>query len=522
MKASAQINMLIAVVCVVARLHGATYVWSGGGGESNWWSNPENWTNIVDGSAGVPGAGDDAVFPKAEQAPPSTVVALDSDVTVNNLTLGNYFQGLLITGAYTITVTTNAPVLWGATYYGGAATVDAHLAFPNVGADITWVNYNQQFTVNGDINLPIGNTTRQLTVNGENAKAVINGQLRGYTNATSQRLNIFCNPADGVMEIGTQHYPHRQVFCRMGTLILKGNWDAPNGELEHSVGFPNWDGNTPRRIWVQAESGTAIFSNRFSFLPRANDTKYQEFRVTAPTINAISIGQVRFDDRIWVFVEEGSYWKLAGGINKGDNATTHGVYLDGGGTTDIARAALTTFEIPFIVSNGVLLVNNGSDGLATHGLVTVCAQGVLGGNGGVGAVIAESGARLTPGNSIGTLFVSNNCSLSAGTVIDWEVWGGSSDVLQVGGTLDISAGTVTVQVRGYCEPSDTNVLMTAGTLLGGVGNIAVNLDTNYFIAGGEVLQEGSQILITGLVPVPEPVLIGVVGFAALCWVRRLS
>lgn len=283
------------------------------------------------------------------------------------------------------------------------------------------------------------------------------------------------------------------------------------------MGFPNWDGNSPRRIWVVAEeTGTAVFSNRFAFLPRGDTNKYQEFAVKAPTINAICVGQVRFDDKIWVFVESGSYLKLAGGINKADNATTHGVYLDGGGTTDIARAALTTFEVPFIISNGVLLANNGATGLATHGPVTVCAQGVVGGEGGVGALIAESGARITPGNSIGTLFVSNNCALAAGTIIDCEVNGATSDRLSVGGTLDISAGTVTVRVSGTCDETDTNVIISAGTLNGPLANLTLQLNTNDFISGGVLLQEGQQILLTGLVPVPEP---AVLGLALLVLVR---
>jgi|GEM_PF-3971083 len=146
------------------------------------------------------------------------MVALDSDVSVNNITLGNNFGGFMITGAHTLSVTATSPVLWGATYYGGSATLNCNLNFANVGADVVWVNYNQEFTLNGDVNLPIGNTTRQLTINGETAKTVFNGQLRGYDSGTGQRLNFFCNPDGGVVEIGSQHNPLRAVMCRKGTL----------------------------------------------------------------------------------------------------------------------------------------------------------------------------------------------------------------------------------------------------------------------------------------------------------------
>jgi len=518
MKQIMQAAAVLMALALTAR--GATYVWSGLGGVTNTWSNPDNWTNSVDGSTGVPGAGDDAVFPKAEEAPAQTVAALDANVTVNNVIFGNNFAGMQLTGAYMLTVTTAAPALWGANYFGGSATIGCALNFPNVASDVVWVNYNQEFTINGDVNLLIGNNARQLTINGETAKAAFAGQLRGYTNATAQRVTVFCNPDSGVVELGTQHYPHRMVMCRKGTLVLKGNYDAPNGAVEHTVGFPNWDGNSPRRIWIVAEAGTAVFSNRFAFFPRGAADKYQEFAVKAPTVNAICVGQVRFDDKIWVFVEGGSYLKLAGGINKGDSATTHGVYLDGGGTTDLARAALTTFEIPFIVSNGVLLANNGTNGLATHGPVTACAGGVVGGAGGVGALTTESGARITPGNSIGTLFVSNNCALAAGTIIDWDVQHATADLLHVAGTLDISAGSITVRVHGTCEETDTNVLMRAGTLVGGPANVTLVVNTNDFISGGVVFQEGQQILVTGLVPVPEPAALLALLAGALVGLRK--
>ncbi len=509
---------LIVSMVYASGAYAAAYGWSGFGGESNEWSNADNWTNVIDSSTGVPGAGDDALFPKADVAPPSTTVALDSDVSINNIVLGNSFGGMNITGAYTLTITASAPVLWGANYYGGHAMLDCKLVFPNVGADIVWVNFNQEFTLNGDVELPIGNTTRQLIVNGENAKTVFNGQLRGYDSGTSQRLNFFCNPDAGMVELGTQHDPLRAVMCRKGTLILKGNWDAPNGDTAHSVGFPNWDGNTPRRIWVVAEeTGTAVFSNRFSFLPRGDTTRYQEFAVKAPTINAICVGQVRIDDKIWWFVEPGSYLKLAGGINKGDSAAQHGVYVDGGGTTDIARAALTTFEIPFIISNGVVLANNGATGLATHGPVTVCEQGVLGGEGGVGALFTESGARITPGNSVGTLSVSNNCALAAGTIIDWDVQDATADLLQVYGTLDLSAGIVTVRVHGATAEYETNAVMAYATLLGSKDNVVLDLSMSE-LEDGVVLDDGAQILVTGLVP--EPGLLGAAALALLGWKRR--
>lgn len=506
--------MAALVVMFVLSAHAATYVWSGGGGESNEWSNADNWTNIVDGSNGVPGPGDTAQFPQYSSAR----VALTADTTIEKLRLSD--GNMMITGAYTLTLTATSEALgFQANFYGGAPVIDCNLNLPNLaaGSVTRFVNYNNELTINGDVALPETTAGFQFDVWGSgNGILTFNGQVTGFAPSQGVR-NMFGN--DGTFVFATQHNPIRNLMCRKGTLILKGNYDAPQGD-ENRVGFPSWDGNSPKKIWLMAEDGTGVYSNRFSFSVRGNASTYHEFAVKAPTINAVCLGQIRFDDKIWVFVEEGSYLKLAGGINKGDSATTHGVYLDGGGTTDIARAALTTFEVPFIVSNGVLLANNGTDGLATHGPVTVCAQGVFGGSGGVGALFTESGARLTPGNSVGTLFVSNDCTLAAGTTIDFELQGTMADLLSVGGTLDMNAGIVTARVSGVCDENTTNVLISAGTL-NGAGNLVLDINTNDFISGGVVFQEGQQILVTGLVPVPEPAaLLAVLAGVALAARRR--
>lgn len=489
--------MVVTLCLLCAGLsYAATYGWSGGGSD-NLWSNGNNWTNVADGSSGtVPGASDTAQFGGDE----NDAVALTSDVTINNLVLGE--GGMSITGAYTLTLTASSAALqFGSAYTaGGSATIDCNINMPNLSGGNRIINWNQTLTINGNLALPPTTAGFNLEAWGPNALLKINGQVTGWAAGQAVRNIYMPQAVAGQTEIVAQHDPVRNFMLRQGTLVLKGNYDAPNGD-ENRVGFPSWDGATPKKIWLAVEGGLGIFSNRWSFSPRSNDTKYHEFRVMAPTKHAKLLGRVRIDDKLWWFVDPDCYVEIVNtGIEKGDSATTMGVYMSGGGTTDVKVAQINAVPIPFIVSNGVLLVNNAS-GFALHGPVTVCAGGVFGGAGTAGSTVTcESGGIISPGNSIGTLTVSN-AVLQAGSIVDWEVNGTTADKLAVLNNLDISAGIVTVRVYGTTSTSATNTLFSYASLNGSSANLVFDLSQSS-LSGGSFVMEGNQILVTGLVPEP--------------------
>ena len=114
------------------------------------------------------------------------------------------------------------------------------------------------------------------------------------------------------------------------------------------------------------------------------------------------------------------------------------------------------------------------------GTMTVHAGGTLGGSGTVGTTTVASGGHVAPGNSIGTLTVNGDLSLSAGSILDYELGSagasaaspGMSDGIAVTGNLTLN-GTLNLAQSG--NPADGAAgfgyyrLMTYGGTLSGGG-----------------------------------------------------
>ncbi len=98
---------------------------------------------------------------------------------------------------------------------------------------------------------------------------------------------------------------------------------------------------------------------------------------------------------------------------------------------------------------GTLKVIN-TDGSATgFGAVNVANGGSLAGNGIIsGPVTVNSGGSLSPGNPLGTLTLSNNLTLAAGSTTFMQIQHSplTNDVVRVLGTLTES-GTLNVHQR---------------------------------------------------------------------------
>jgi autotransporter-associated beta strand protein len=142
----------------------------------------------------------------------------------------------------------------------------------------------------------------------------------------------------------------------------------------------------------------------------------------------------------------------------GANANTEfdGVIVNGSvGTTAVIKTGTgvltltgaNTYSGGTTINGGVLQVNNLAGSGTGSGTVTVANGGTLGGNGRIsGAVTVTSGGTLAPGNPLGTLTMSNNLTLSAGstTLVQIEhspLTNGAvkiSDTLTGGGTLNVT------------------------------------------------------------------------------------
>jgi autotransporter-associated beta strand protein len=147
-----------------------------------------------------------------------------------------------------------------------------------------------------------------------------------------------------------------------------------------------------------------------------------------------------------------------GGLNCGLTKTGVGV---------LALDAAETYAGPTAVNAGTLLVNN----QLAAGAVTVATNGVLGGTGSIGgAVTVQAGGALSPGDSIGTLTINNNLTLSGNLLIEVNKSASpTSDKVVVSGVLtNAGAGTVTVTNLGPAlAQNDTFTLFSQPVLNGG-------------------------------------------------------
>lgn len=118
----------------------------------------------------------------------------------------------------------------------------------------------------------------------------------------------------------------------------------------------------------------------------------------------------------------------------------------------------STLSGPTSVAAGRLAVN----GLLASSPVTVQSDAVLSGTGTIGGIVAQSGASIAPGNSIGTLHVAGNVAFGAGSTYQMEIDGaGRSDRIGAEGRATLSGGTVQVlpdQGTGYKADSPYTIL----------------------------------------------------------------
>ncbi len=128
------------------------------------------------------------------------------------------------------------------------------------------------------------------------------------------------------------------------------------------------------------------------------------------------------------------------------------------------------------VGGGKLAVN----GQLGNGQFTIGSGATLGGNGLIGSLVAQSGAVIAPGNSIGTLNVAGNGSFAAGSTYQVELDStGQADRINFGGAASIANGALlnVVKLDGapYVAGTRYTVLEADGGVAGSFklgGNIA--------------------------------------------------
>ena len=147
-----------------------------------------------------------------------------------------------------------------------------------------------------------------------------------------------------------------------------------------------------------------------------------------------------------------------------------------------------TFRGPTTVNGGLLTVNG-----SLASAVTVNANGTLGGSGRIAGLTANSGARVAPGNSIGTLNVAGDVTFAPGSTYAVELSPTSSDRIVAGGTATVSGATVSLALENSPTLLSTteaqsllghqyDILQAAGGIQGQFGAVL----PNYLFIGGNL------------------------------------
>lgn len=183
--------------------------------------------------------------------------------------------------------------------------------------------------------------------------------------------------------------------------------------------------------------------------------------------------------------------------------------------------------------NGSLLINGASS--TYNGTLTVNA-GTLGGATSLGGNVSVAGnGTLAPGNSPGTMTMAGNLSIAGTYAYQFTGGGSSADLVNVGGTLDLTGSSVTWDNLGAYTVNDRFTLFgyTAGNLTGTFTGFADGM--SYTFGGGEWLinyndssagiNGGAGTSFVTITAIPEPSatwLVGGLGVLALLRRRRLA
>ncbi|WP_244425233.1 autotransporter-associated beta strand repeat-containing protein [Pseudaminobacter salicylatoxidans] len=164
------------------------------------------------------------------------------------------------------------------------------------------------------------------------------------------------------------------------------------------------------------------------------------------------------------------------GVISNGTASPRSMRLIKSGMGTLTLTNHNTYDGATTVAGGTLIVNGS---IASSTLLTVNSGATLGGSGTVGTTIVADGGILAPGSSIGTLTVDGKLTLSAGSILDYEMGqagsdplSGVSDRIDVTGDLDLNG---TLDLAQSSDPTDGTAglgyyrLMTYGGALSGNG-----------------------------------------------------
>ncbi|WP_324134431.1 autotransporter domain-containing protein [Bosea sp. (in: a-proteobacteria)] len=161
----------------------------------------------------------------------------------------------------------------------------------------------------------------------------------------------------------------------------------------------------------------------------------------------------------------------------GNNLTLNGVISTNVAQQELVQPGLTkagagvltlngtnTYRGATLVNAGKLIVNGS---IANTASVTIADGATMGGNAAIPNLTVQSGASLSPGNSIGTVNIAGNLTLNAGSTTVIEIQQAQVDKINAGGTAAL-AGTLQLVALGgpYNFGTPYNFLTATGGING--------------------------------------------------------
>ncbi len=188
-----------------------------------------------------------------------------------------------------------------------------------------------------------------------------------------------------------------------------------------------------------------------------------------------------------------------GSVTFAKNHTYSGATLINSGTLAFAGNGSISNSGSIAIASGAILDVNGRTG----GSLTLTSGKTLRGNGSVkGNFMVGSGAKLTPGNPLGTLTFSNSLTLSAGSTNTFELSKSplANDAVTVAGNFTYGGTLVVTNIGGLAlVGGDSFQLFNASAHAGAFNSLVLpplgtNLvwDTNSFLASGTLTVVGTQ------------------------------
>ena len=440
-------------------------VWTGSV-SSSWDATTTNWLNGI--TPAVYADGDNVLF---NNSGASASIVINSAVSPGSVTFTNS------TINYTIS---------------GSAGISGSTSLIKSGPDSLIINNTNTYsggTIISNSSIIIGSASPNYAAWGSGPITLLGGtaQLNGYGGNNGTYWGVLSN--DLVVpsgQTGALLCPARIAGSGLtgrltggGTLnltvdyvrgLLSGDWSAFTGPIN-----------------ISPRSGTGDFriNNAYGY---ANAAIFLNSGVTLDNVNAsgqtTDIGELGGAGGAFIDAGNGASTNPTWRIGAKNSTNTFAGFIGDSGVTSLIKVGTGTLILTgtnsysggTMVNGGMLLVNNLTGSGTGSGQVTVNTGGLLGGNGIVaGAVTVNSGGRFAPGNPLGTLIISNNLALAAGSTAFMELQGQlagpvTNNSVQISGTLS-EGGTLNVtNIGGALVVRDSFKLFNAAAYAGSFGN----------------------------------------------------